>query len=513
MPPTPERRPSSEYGTCAACENAAAHDKLMQLSQPWNPFRRPTWQSAIVTTVGAFIIFLANQLTTLLVGFYPLYAQQSLGASEFQVSALFSIYPLCIMVACPSGSFLATRLGRNAVICLGLFVSGLSTIWFAYCDNVNLLVVLRGIQGFGAGMSIVGSVSMITEQATMTVTNAISITELVVAVAFVTAPAIGSVLYGWGGVSLPFLASGVAQLACLMIIPSLFVEYGLPDGLLFEVARPGAEPTVPLRFLDVLTPTSVVCLVVTTVAMGGFGLVDPTLGTHLQHSLGAQHTAIGIGFSVSALLYVAGDHAFAYLTMQCGCKPVILLGLTCLSISFMCLGVPSLAGVHDSTTALWSLDGIALVLFGSGTALAIAPGVPLSLTSLEQVNFTEARSLLIGLFGGAVYFGQAVGPWLAWSLSQVVPRTNGSPLPWVFTLYGLVLGVVWAYVFTCLPSGDEIQAKAYRRTFSLQRQVSEYGQFVSIDDEEDEEDEGDSDTHLLAFETGSYGSMSPPKPF
>ncbi|RHY29870.1 hypothetical protein DYB32_004786 [Aphanomyces invadans] len=514
MPPSPERRPNSEYGTCTACENAAAHDKLMQLSQPWNPLRRPTWQSAVVTSVGAFIVFLANQLTTLLVGFYPLYAKQSLGASELQISALFSIYPICIMVACPAGSYLTTRLGRNAVICLGLFVSGLSTIWFAYCTSVNILVVLRGIQGLGAGMSIVGSVSMITEQATMLVTTAISITELVVAVAFVTAPAIGSILVEWGGVSLPFLASGLCQLACLMVIPSLFVEYGLPDGLLFQIVRPGSDPKAPLRFADVLTSTSLVCLMVTTVVMGGFGVVDPTLGTHLQHSLGAHESAIGIGFSVSALVYVVGDYAFTYLTTQCGCKPIILGGLTCLSASFLCLGVPSLVGIYEPTTAKWGLNGIALVLLGCGSALAIAPGVPLSLASLTclGLNLAEARPLLIGLFGGAVYFGQAVGPWFAWVLCQVVPLDEGSPLPWVFTVYGISVAVVWLYVFTCLPSGQDIHARVYERSFSLQRQVSEYGQFVSIDDDGDPGDD-DNNNRLLSFEGGSYGSMSPQKPF
>ncbi|KAF0682549.1 Aste57867_25347 [Aphanomyces stellatus] len=524
MARTPERRLSSEYGYCEACEDAKTHDALMQLSQPWNPFRRPSWQTAVVTTVGCMILFLANQLTTLLVGFYPAYAQETLGATSFQVSALFSIYPLCVMIACPAGSFLTTRLGRNAVICLGLFVSGLGTIWFAYCENVAILVVLRGVQGLGAGLAIVGSVSMIAEQLLMTVGHAVSITELVVAVAFITAPMVGSLLFDYGGIALPFLVSGLAQLACLMVIPSLFVEYGLPDGLLFDVDRPGADPRTPLQFRDVLTPIAFICLVITTAAMGGFGLVDPTLGSHLNRELGAQHTAIGIGFSLSALLYFLGDQAFVYLTSKCGCKPIILAGLACLTVAFLCLGVPALLRVHAAPTnasyALWSIDGIALVLMGSGAALAIAPGVPLSMASLDttQENFklAEARPLMIGLFGGAVYLGQAAGPCLAYVLAKSMPAVHGSSLPWVFTTYGVVLGLVWVYVWLYLPSGEDIQRKAatYRKTFSLQRQVSEYGQFVSIDEDEDD---GSDDTYWFAAPPppsaalggggGGYGSM------
>ncbi|CAK4668351.1 hypothetical protein AeMF1_006340 [Aphanomyces euteiches] len=507
----PERRPSSEYGRCAACEDAAKHDHLMEISQPWNPLRRPSWQAAVVTSVAGLVLFLANQLTTLLVGFYPIYAQQTLRATNFHISALFSIYPLCIMIGCPMGSFLTTRLGRQAILCLGLFISGIATIAFAYVENINVLVGIRAIQGIGAGLSIVGSMSMIADQLAMNVGRAISISELVVAVAYITAPAIGSLLFACGGIALPFLVSGLAQLGCLMILPSLFMEYGLPDGLAFSVDRPGAEPTTPLHFGDVLTPVAVVCLVVTAATMGGFGLIDPTLGSHLEHSLGAQHTAIGIGFSVSALVYYVGDYFFSYITMKCGCKPTILAGLAGLSLSFLLLGIPSivLAPSHnDGSYALWSVDGVALILMGCGAALAIAPGVPLSLASHDGTKIKEARPLMIGLFGCAVYLGQAVGPWLAWSLAHVVPEAHSSPLPWVFTVYGIVLVCVWLYVLLLLPSGEDIQAKTYRKSFSLQRQVSEYGHFVVMDDDDEDMDDGAFwDDNNGALGLVGYGSM------
>ncbi|KDO23474.1 hypothetical protein SPRG_11397 [Saprolegnia parasitica CBS 223.65] len=518
-----KRSTSSDYGYCACCENACAHDALMEVSQPWNPLRRPSWQAAIVTCVGAAVLFVANQLTTLLVGFYPAYAKHTLGASPLEISALFSIYPLCIMLSCPLASIAASKIGRQSVLCLGLFGSAMATLAFAYATNVYLLIALRSVQGWGAGMAIVGSVAMIADGFGGRVGHTVSITELVIAIAFISAPMVGSALYDIGGVQVPFLASGVAQLACVMVLPSLFLEYGLPDGLAGAASTSlNAEPEV--GYADVLTHTSLSCLGVTALIMCGFGLIDPNLGSHLQKELGAQHTAISVGFGLSALVYYLGGVVYSVFSTQCGCKPAIVAGLVVSSCGFASLGLPSfvLAPAAPSVWALWSLQGLALILIGCGASLSLAPVLPLALASLPRCG-NGSLQLLIGLFGSAVYFGQALGPFVALGLMQVLParhtsycpdgHTCESPLPCVFVVFAAFLLLVSVVLGVRLASETDLAPKA--KTRQLQKKMSslgmylpEYGQFVEFDDDENPESfEEDEATPLRYLHTSpSYGT-------
>ncbi|OQR82054.1 Major Facilitator Superfamily (MFS) [Thraustotheca clavata] len=447
-----KRSSSSDYGYCVYCEEAHKHDALMQASSPWNPLRRPLWQSVIVTAVGTIVLFLVNQLTTLLVGFYPTYAKHELNASQSQISILFSIYPLCIMVACPMASSAAARIGRQSILCLGLFASAMSTVAFAYATNVTLLIFLRSIQGTGAGMAVVGSVAMIVDEFTGKESQAVGIAEITIALAFVSSPMFGSILFDWGGIELPFLISGVAQLACVMVLPSLFLEYGLPDGLAISNSMEKAKDSNQTSCYDTLSPTTLVCLSVTTLAMCGIGVIDPNLGSHLQKQLDAQHVAIGIGFGLSALLYFVGGYLYGWLSSKCGCKPVIVAGIWLTAMGFLALGLPSLVSTTSTPSewALWSVQGIALTLIGGGTSLTLAPTLPMSLASIN-LKPTVGMQLLVGVFGSAVYLGQALGPFIALGLMEVLPKTRTtycpdgqlceSPLPWVFTVYAIFLCV------------------------------------------------------------------------
>ncbi|OQR93582.1 Major Facilitator Superfamily (MFS) [Achlya hypogyna] len=514
------RSTSSDYGYCSCCESAHEHDTLMQVSQPWNPLRRPSWQTAIVTALGGTVLFLVNQLTTLLVGFYPSHAKHILHASPLQISLLFSIYPLCIMLACPVASAAANRIGRQSVLCLGLFGSAMATIAFGYATNIYLLVFLRSVQGWGAGMAIVGSVAMLADAFAGNVGHAVSLTELVIAVAFISAPMVGSALYDLGGLQLPFLTSGVAQLVCVMVLPSLFLEYGLPDGLAPATAV-SINADDDAGVTDALNRTSIACLAVTAVAMCGFGLIDPNLGSHLQKELGAQHTAVGVGFGLSALVYYGGSVAYSAFSGRCGCKPAIIAGVFVSASGFAVLGLPSLVAAPSAPAAwaLWSVQGLALVLIGSGTAVALAPVLPLALASLDTIKPTHGLQLLIGLFGSAVYLGQAIGPFVALGLMQVLPRARTSycpdgqlcesPLPWVFVVFACFLGAFGLVLGGLLPSEQPVATRALlKKMSSLGMYLPEYGQFVEFDDDENPESfEEDEATPLRYLHSPtSYGT-------
>ncbi|EGZ16789.1 hypothetical protein PHYSODRAFT_501067 [Phytophthora sojae] len=429
-----------------------------------------------------------------------------------ELSVFFSVYPLCIMLSSPLAASVSPTIGRQTLICLGLMLSGSSTIAFGYATGTASAFLLRIFQGLGSGAAVVGSFSMMSEEFASHVGQILAIQEFVVAAAFVTAPPLGSYLYETQGYEMPFLASGVAQIVVVIIVPFIFIEYSLPDGIYAAPRARSASRSLYrtpsfsiVRYKDVLTPTCVISLMVTSFAMSSFGFIDPYLGTHLHKVLGAEHMAVGLGFALSAFVYFLGGLVYAWLSRNCGSKQVILLGLMLLSVGFFFLGPPPfLNGLFQTTRSLWLAQYVSLMLMGCGTALAIAPGLPLTLASVQDKG-THGSNLVIGLFAAAIYLGQALGPFMAYVLMRILPATHSlnctssqdnpessivtcdSSLPWAFTVYSALTLGLFAFVAVHLPTSEAIAEllRQKRKRVPLMRQPSEYGQFVCFDDDDD----------------------------
>lgn len=131
--------------------DAITYDAMMQLSIPRNPLRYESVRAAVLCGATAVILFLTNQLTTLPVGFYPDYARSELGMTTVHLGLFFSLYPLCVMLSSPLAAKISPIIGRQTVICLGLVISGSTTIGFAYADTIGSAFALRMAQGLGAG--------------------------------------------------------------------------------------------------------------------------------------------------------------------------------------------------------------------------------------------------------------------------------------------------------------------------------------------------------------------------
>lgn len=495
--------------------DASRRPQQEELASPRGLLQHARVRAAAIWLAASGVLFLTNQLSTLPVGFFPNYARQAFGMTPPQLSLFFALYPLCIMLSSPLAAAASLAVGRQTVICVGLVLSGTATVAFAYAAAVPTLFALRVLQGLGAGAAVVGAFSMLSEEFSASVGQVLAVQELVVAASFVSAPPIGSLLFQYQGYQLPFLASGVAQILLVMVVPFLFIEYSLPDGLYGHGPLRGnasfyfPRKDAPVGFRDVLTPTCVVCLLSTVLAMASFGFIDPYLGSHLQAVLGAQYFVVGLGFALSAFVYFLGGVAYMWLSRHVGCKRAILFGLLQLVVGFFFLGPPPfLDALFWDHSSLWVIQSLSLTLIGCGAALAIAPGLPLTLTSVSAVG-PQASNLVIGLFSAAIYLGQALGPFIALVLLAVLPQSDlinctvieedasrpcKSALPWAFTTYSMLAAALLAFVAWKLPTGEAVEEMLSdtRKRYSLARQASEYGQFVFFDEDEctDEDDVG-----------------------
>ncbi|KAG7398964.1 hypothetical protein PHYBOEH_010069 [Phytophthora boehmeriae] len=511
LPSRHDQRPSSATTMeSAAVDDAdksgnATYDSMMMMKQPLEVFQRTKIRRLVIWLVTSCILFLTNQLTTLLVGFYPSYVAKKGIMSPAELSVFFSVYPLCIMLSSPLAASVSTIVGRQTLICLGLMLSGSSTIAFAYATGASSTFLLRMFQGLGSGAAVVGAFSMISEVFSSHVGQILAIQEFIVAAAFITAPPLGSYLYETQGYGMPFLLSGAAQIVVVIVVPFIFIEYSLPDGMYSQRTRSATTvlyrtPSFNLvRYQDVLTPTCKVCLTVATFSMSSFGFIDPYLGSHLHKMLGAEHVAVGLGFAISAFVYFLGGLVYAWLSRTCGSKHVVLLGLMMLSVGFFFLGpTPVLNGLFQNPNRLWFAQYGSLMMTGSGAALAIAPGLPLAIASVQDKG-THGTNMVIGLFAAAIYLGQALGPFVSFVLMQVLPTTHSlnciavvscdSSLPWAFTVYSLLTLALAVLVAGKLPTSEataELLRRKHRRV-PLMRQPSEYGQFVVFDEDECED--------------------------
>lgn len=96
--------------------------------------------TAFVDMVGSSMIF----------PLVPYYATQ-MGANGLMVGVILAAFSVAQLLSAPSWGRFSDRYGRRPAILLGLIVSAVAYIVFAYTDSLTLLLVSRFVQGIGAG--------------------------------------------------------------------------------------------------------------------------------------------------------------------------------------------------------------------------------------------------------------------------------------------------------------------------------------------------------------------------
>src|SRR5438067_178095 len=110
---------------------------------------RHAMRTALLVVTAAFTTMLlsANLATPL----YGVYAQQ-FGFSTAVLALVFAVYAVVLIPALMLFGQLSDRLGRRAVIALGLGMAALALVFFAVASNVIWLFAARGTLGLAQGM-------------------------------------------------------------------------------------------------------------------------------------------------------------------------------------------------------------------------------------------------------------------------------------------------------------------------------------------------------------------------
>jgi len=329
----------------------------------------------------------------------PFYATK-LGASNTIVGVLIAAFSIAQLASAPLWGKFSDRYGRRPALLVGLLISAVAYVIFAYAATLWLLLLSRVVQGLGGGT--IGVVQAYVADASAEKDRAKGLGWLSAATSLgaVVGPAIGSVLIHWGR-----HAPGIAS-AIFCVLVSIFAGVYLREsretsttaehevmhqsggGAIWSVISRPKEPAQRLIWIY-------------TVAIGAFYGTAPTLPLILADRLPV--TEANVGFFV---MYLGGMGVI----VRAGIlgRMIEWLGearLTRFGLVLLSIGLALIAAVHSFTTLL-----VALTLMPLGTAFVF----PCVTAMLSRVVPKRHRGLYMGVqhtFGGVsrVVFPLAAG--------------------------------------------------------------------------------------------------------
>lgn len=273
----------------------------------------------------------------------PLYLK-SMGASNLQVGAVMSSFPIGVLAFRPLVSWMLNRKGRKWTLMFGTLILAVTTGCYLLAQNIPQLMIVRFFHGTGIAAFTTASIVLISDVTTFANRgHVMGVVGVANYVGFGLGPYAASKLYKSFSIDTVFLLALIlASLAILMVL--IIQKQNEPHA----AASKGAwKQALKKRYL--LVP----CLFVFIVSLVQGGIVN-FLPVFLQVKaplVDAGVFFLVFSFSVLLIRILAGKTADRY-----GRGIVIFIATTLLSLSIVVLSL---------TTALWMLV-LAALLYGLG---------------------------------------------------------------------------------------------------------------------------------------------------
>jgi len=318
-----------------------------------------------ILTVTVFLQWLG---ATSIVPMLPVYIRRLGGSDLLAGLVMASFFAAGVLFQYPSGR-VADRIGRRPVLVGGLVIYGIASLSFLAPIAPSMAILLRGLQGLGAGAAAVASLAMIS--------GAVAVERRGRAFASIYAgelagmavgPLIGSIV-GVHHMWAMFLASGVvAFLAC---IPALRITDPSAVAAPRSSRRAARSPIVPIAWRRPMTGALVAAL-----ALGFTTGVYDICWTLLLVARGASGWQIGISWTMFAVPFVLLAKPSGWLADHMDRRTLVLGGLG-LAACF-CASYPFIRSVP------------ALITLGAIEAFGFAAAMP-SMQSLLTQGSAESE--------------------------------------------------------------------------------------------------------------------------
>ena len=353
---------------------------------------------------------------------------REMGLTEFQITAIIGASSITVFLASPRWGRLSDRLGRKAVILIGLFGFAFGTFLFNGVIYLGLSAAITGTTLFAA---LVASrmVHAAVMSATMPAANAF--------MADITSPenrTKGMVAAGAANNLGSMLGPAVAALAvfsllmplwvmaALAFLNGLFIWRFLPEPPRHNAPRLGQK----MRYRD---PRIFPFIIVGVTMFSGMALVQQTMGFRFQDALNLSATdtaqAVGLGMMLSA---AASLLAQGVVVQRLSLAPFTLLRVA-MPLLFLAFATMALTESRWVLTAAMMVQGFGMGLAGPG----FMAGASLAVTAEEQ-------GAVAGVAGSCGPLGFAIGPMLGGALYQLQPTLPYAVAAGVYVVLFLSMG-------------------------------------------------------------------------
>ena len=254
----------------------------------------------------------------------PVYAQ-AFGVPVSAIGMAIGIYGLArFVVALPAGKF-ADWMGRRPTIALGGLISGLGNLWCAYATGYPEFLIARFVAGFGAGLIVTTGHVVLADISTPEKRGRmLAIYQSTFIFAVGIGPLPGGLLAEYYGLAAPFVGTGCASLAAMVI--AWFV---VPETREFAQGRSvnvGAMPpfVTQLRLMLAQTGYMLVCLVGFVNAFVRTGGVFSIVPLMAVTSYGMSTGEVGIAMVLGSIGGLIAAYPAGALSDRYGRKAIIV---------------------------------------------------------------------------------------------------------------------------------------------------------------------------------------------
>ena len=347
---------------------------------PASPLAPPSDASVALIRTLTVTVFLLWLGSTSIIPMLPVYIRGLGGTDALAGMVMASFFAAGVLFQYPVGK-LADRVGRKPVLLAGLAVYAAASFAFLLPIAPAMAIVLRGLQGLGAGGAAVASLAMVSGAVAVERRGRAFASIFSAEIAgMAVGPLIGSIV-GARHMWIMFLASGVV--ACAAAVPAARIVEPAEEAALRE-ARTNEDGSVD-RLAPLRWSPSMAGALVAAAALGLTTGVYDICWTLLLVSRGATSWQIGVSWTLFAVPFVIAARPSGWLADHMDRRLLVLGGLGLATV--FCASYPFIHFVP------------ALMVLGGTEALGFAAAMPALQSLLTQGSEPSEVGRIQGLFG------------------------------------------------------------------------------------------------------------------
>lgn len=369
--------------------------------------------------LGAFIDRLGGALVF---PFFALYITAKFDVGMTQVGIVFAIFSVFGIMGSFIGGALSDKLGRKGMVILGLVTSALSSLAFAFVDDINLLYGIAIFVGTFSNMGGPASMAMIADLLPEEQhAEGYSMFRVIINLAITIGPMIGGLIASRSFVVL-FIADAITSIVMATMIAHFLTETRPEDD----------EDTVKETFGQTFKGYGKVLrdygfatfLLVSILVQLVYIQMYSTMPVYLRdiHDIPAQ----GYGYILSMNAGMVVIFQFWFTRRTRGYAPLIMMAL---GSFFYMIGF----GIYGVVT-VFGLFALGMILITIGEMIVM----PVAQALVAQLSPADMRGRYMAMFGFSWAIPSAAGPYLAGLVMD-----NGNPdAVWYLCAVGGAIGIV-----------------------------------------------------------------------